>query len=97
MVTDDTGKTKKLWCHSQQACQDWCNFLSQWAQKQVLLSHWYHIQWNKILGRSVSCLTQAPGCTITLVIASTVTVTMALNITIIPCRYTAMLSKTAQI
>ena len=51
MVTDDTGKTKKLWSHSQQACQDWCNFLSQWAQKQVLLTHWYHIQWNKLLGR----------------------------------------------
>lgn len=49
-VTDDTGKTTKLWCHSQQACLDWCKFLSQWAQKQVLLMHWYQIQWSKLPG-----------------------------------------------
>ena len=50
-VTDDMGKSKKLWCHSQQACQEWCSFLSHWANTEVLLTHWYHVQWSKVLGR----------------------------------------------
>ncbi len=50
-VVDDEGRSKKLWCHSQQACQEWCHFLTHWANTEVLLSHWYHVQWSKLLGR----------------------------------------------
>ncbi|KAL0018722.1 hypothetical protein WJX79_001236 [Trebouxia sp. C0005] len=49
-VVDDEGKSKKLWCVTQQACQEWCHFLSHWANTEVLLSHWYHVQWSKLLG-----------------------------------------------
>ncbi len=50
-VVDDEGRSKKLWCYSQQACQEWCHFLTHWANTEVLLSHWYHVQWSKLLGR----------------------------------------------